>query len=456
MSNEKSSKKDKGRELRENIVNIILNNEILSFLIIFGLFGGIIFLLVKLNPGNLILNFPQISFWIFFLLILLGATIFYFVTLYKNNKGKLQLRYKSAKMAQASPSDRWKLAALRASSKYIEWCPEGFKCREDKMCEDIEGKGVVKGKCNTYVNFADDQSREIFGEFMQYPLKILKSIIFLFGAVALTLFILSKFSITVKLLEIAIITIIIIIGLGISYLLLFSESEEIKSKDDFGEFVREFIFFIPCLLIELVKYLKNQFNITTEITWILLFLEVILIIFYFLIPTLLKQSSTKGGTMLLEGPIYTNNLRDLGSIEKKNLNYSVALQLWINPQPENTASSYSKWSSLFNYGNRPNILYNGKKRMIKVVSMNGKNNLVTVYKSQDFPFQSWMKIVVIYRGSIIDVFLNNKLVGSLSNVDPYIETGKITSGVENGINGGIKDIIYFNRPLDKNEIIWVE
>ena len=67
-----------------------------------------------------------------------------------------------------------------------------------------------------------------------------------------------------------------------------------------------------------------------------------------------------------------------------------------------------------------------------------------------------MKIVVIYRGSIIDVFLNNKLVGSLSNVDPYIETGKITSGVENGINGGIKDIIYFNRPLDKNEIIWVE
>jgi len=456
MSNEKSSKQDKGRELRENIVNIILNNEILSFLIIFGLFGGIIFLLVKLNPGNLILNFPQISFWIFFLLILLGATIFYFVTLYKNNKGKLQLRYKSAKMAQASPRARWPLAASRASSKYIEWCPEGFTCRENKMCEDIEGKGVVKGKCNTYVNFADGQSREIFGEFMQYPLKILKSIIFLFGAVTLTLFILSKFSITVKLLEIAIITIIIIIGLGISYLLLFSGSEEIKSKDDFGEFVREFIFFIPCLLIELVKYLKNQFNITTEITWILLFLEVILIIFYFLIPTLLKQSSTKGGTMLLEGPIYTNNLRDLGSIEKKNLNYSVALQLWINPQPENTASSYSKWSSLFNYGNRPNILYNGKKRMIKVVSMNGKNDLVTVYKSQDFPFQSWMKIVIIYRGSIIDVFVNDKLVGSLSNVNPYIETGKITSGVEDGINGGIKDIIYFNRPLDKNEIIWVE
>ena len=82
--------------------------------------------------------------------------------------------------------------------------------------------------------------------------------------------------------------------------------------------------------------------------------------------------------------------------------------------------------------------------MIKIVSMNGKNDLVSIYQSKDFPYQSWMKIVIIYRGSIIDVFINEKLVGSLSNVQPYIATGKITCGVKDGINGGIKEIIYFN------------
>lgn len=441
MDDEKSSKQGKVKKISEGIINTILNSDVATFLIIFGLFGGIIFLLVKLNPGNLIINFPRISFWIFFVLILFASTIFYFITAYKTNKGKLQIRSKSG---------------ISAQEQYIEWChnPEKNKCVNGRC---IDPSGIDLGDCKVYVNFLAPQTREIFGEFMQYPLKIFKNMIFLFGAVTLALYILSKFSITVKLLEIAIMTIIIIIGLGILYLLLFSESEETKSKDDdFGEFVREFIFFIPCLLIELVKYVKNQFNITTEITWILLFLEVVLILFYFLIPYLLKQLSTKGGTKLLEGPIYTNNLRDLGSIEKGNLNYSIALQLWINPQPENTGSAYSNWTSLFNYGNRPNILYNGKKKMIRIVSTNGKNDLVTIYQSKDFPYQSWMKIVIIYRGSIIDVFLNEKLVGTLSNVQPYIETGKITSGVKDGINGGIKEVIYFNRPLDKNEIIWVE
>lgn len=443
MDDEKSSKQGKVKKISEEsegIINSILNSDVATFLIIFGLFGGIIFLLVKLNPGNLVLNYPTVSFWIFFIIILFAATIFYFITAYKSNKGKLQVKSKSG---------------IEAKEDYVELChnPEKNKCIKGR-CKDPSDNDL--GDCKIYVNFLAPQTREIFEEFIQYPFKIFKNIVFLFGAVILVIYILKHFSITVKLLEIAIITIIIIIALGISYLLLFSEPDTVNPNDNFGDFVREFIFFIPCLLIELVKYLKNQFNITTEITWILLFLEVVLILFYFIIPYFLKQLSTKGGTKLLEGPIYTNNLRDLGSIEKENLNYSVALQLWINPQPENTSSSYSTWTSLFNYGNRPNILYNGKKNMIKIVSMNGKNDLVSIYQSKDFPYQSWMKIVIIYRGSIIDVFINEKLVGSLSNVQPYIATGKITSGVKDGINGGIKEIIYFNRPLDKNEIVWVE
>ena len=438
MVSEKSPKENKIHKLKDRILNSILNNDIASFLIVFGLFGGIVFILVKLNPGNLINTYPIISFWIFFLLILIGANIYYFITLYKDNKGQLILATKSGP---------------EPVKKMTEVCSFGLRCVDGK-CKDMFGN--IKDNCYGIVNFMDSQTLEIFLKYINFPLKILLNMIFLFGLVTLALDLLKKYKITVKLLEIGLMIIGIIIFLSILFLILFSDSNLENQKNSFGGFIKEFIFFIPCLLIELLKYFKKQFKITSDLTWILLFLEVIIIIFYFLVPYLFKKISTKGGKKLLKGPIYTNNLKDLGSIDKDNLNYSIALQLWINPEGVNTNPSYSTWTSLFNYGNRPNVLYNGKKGMLKVVSMNGKNNLVTIYQTKDFPFQSWIKIVIIYRGSIIDVFFNNKLVGTLGNVDPYIKTDKITAGKNGGINGGIKDVIYFNRPLDKNQIIWIE
>ena len=55
----------------------------------------------------------------------------------------------------------------------------------------------------------------------------------------------------------------------------------------------------------------------------------------------------------------------------------------------------------------------------------------------------------------MDVFLNNDLVASVSGVTPYMINDKITAGEKDGINGGIKNVLYFNKPLSKNEIMWI-
>jgi hypothetical protein len=138
-----------------------------------------------------------------------------------------------------------------------------------------------------------------------------------------------------------------------------------------------------------------------------------------------------------------------------NYNYSISLSLWINPQPINTNINYNRFTTLFNYANKPNILYNAKTNTIKIICETKKNHLVNIYESNNFPYQSWINFVIVLRTGIMDIFLNKKLVASVPNITPYMSSAKITAGEKDGINGGIKNVLYFNKPLDKNEIMWI-
>ena len=66
-----------------------------------------------------------------------------------------------------------------------------------------------------------------------------------------------------------------------------------------------------------------------------------------------------------------------------------------------------------------------------------------------------MNFVIVLRTGIMDIFLNKYLVASVPNITPYMSSAKITAGAKDGINGGIKNVLYFNKPLDKNEIMWI-
>ena len=402
----------------ETVLNTILNNDFASFFLIFGSVFSIIYFLMRLNPGNIINKYPNVFFWVFFLATLIASTLFYFVIIYKKNRGNIY----------SLPIN-------------------------DKGNETQALKKNKHGK--PFVNFQDNKTKETFEKFIMSPLKILVGLIILFGGISYLLYLMLKYKYTVQILNIILIILISIVTLALLYSFLSNEIQESEKGNTFMGFLIDFIFFIPCLLIEFINYLKNQFKITTNTTWIILLIELIFIIFYFLLPILAKNLSTKGGNKLLDGPIYTNWERTLGST-KKDANYSIAVQLWINPQPSNTNANYNKYTSLFNYGNRPNILYNGRTNTLKIVMKTDKNNLVTIYKSNSFPYQSWMNFVIINKSGTFDVFLNNKLVGSLEGVMPYMISDKITSGTKNGINGGIQNVIYFDRIVNKNEILWID
>lgn len=236
------------------------------------------------------------------------------------------------------------------------------------------------------------------------------------------------------------------------------------------ELIKLIIFYLPCLLIDIVDYIKFQYNITTKTVWILLLLEIILIVLRILIPYLYKEYSNRHSHLILKDPIYLDKETDLGyfqnsafldpSIDRSediNFNYNYAISTWVrvNPQPRSTSSAYNKSSSLINFGNIIKIMFN--KNNLEILAATNKTNeptnkLITIYKGKKLLYQTWNNIIINYSGGTLDIFINNSLVVSKQNITPLTEHNKVIAGTLNGIHGSIKDIIYYDKILSRSQI----
>ena len=71
-------------------------------------------------------------------------------------------------------------------------------------------------------------------------------------------------------------------------------------------------------------------------------------------------------------------------------------------------------------------------------------------------FQRWNHFVVNYNYGTLDIFVNNNLVSSINNLEPYIQSGRnnITFGSdEHPLNHcGLSDVRYYDIPLDLSQI----
>ena len=88
------------------------------------------------------------------------------------------------------------------------------------------------------------------------PLKILVGLIILFGGISYLLYLMLKYKYTVQIANIILIILISIVTLALLYSFLSNEIQESGKGNTFMGFLIDFIFFIPCLLIEFINYLK--------------------------------------------------------------------------------------------------------------------------------------------------------------------------------------------------------
>lgn len=261
-----------------------------------------------------------------------------------------------------------------------------------------------------------------------------------------------------------------IIGSIIGFVIGESSKKE-KTTNLRNNFLISVIRFFPCLFISFASWLnslyKQGYNADRKVK-ILLLIEVILIIARFLLPFLyktFKKYFMPQGNRLLDNPVSLNKEHILGKFKSKggdttkrqflNYNYALSFWIWIFPQSPSTNPSYNKSTSLVNISDivKVNFKNNNIEFWAKTTEdADPPSRLIKIFEYKKFQFQRWNNIIFNYYGGTLDIFINRKLMSSTPNIIPLNTDGAATSGSDNGIYGGIKDVVYFENTITQRDI----
>ena len=230
--------------------------------------------------------------------------------------------------------------------------------------------------------------------------------------------------------------------------------------------------YLSRIFINIAEMIHKQFKITPSVTWTVMIMETVFIGTYFLLPWLNKfvfDLMTHDGELLIDKPIQLDSETNLGSyqnleypelnsdIQEENVNdYNYGLSVWVYLHPHPDSDTYR---TILNDGNKPIIEYNSHKNMMRVrvlgasnESANIKEKEYIIYEGSDFLLQKWNNIVINYTSGTMDLFLNNELIASSSNIMPYMVQDNVSSGDEQGLDGAIVNVQYFKHALSKMSI----
>lgn len=301
---------------------------------------------------------------------------------------------------------------------------------------------------------------------------------------------------------------IILLGLSIIYNAFLNKAYQQSGTTGL---IVQLIFYIPCLISDFIKYLINDLYDTPTVVYIMLGLELLLIVAYFLIPKLLKVSVAQNGAVLVRNPVFLNNrnaLDNCGAVMNKYMKDVDALGIptrlhgvdasgnrstnAFNSRPSVTNREYA-FSMWINANSVPNTEYNiffcgtndnnknvvkGKPliRYIKDTYDNDKykyeftftdissSSTYENYKTQ-LPAQKWNHIVLNYHHNKCDLFINGEITYTVKFNNENIpslganETNILTIGnKDDGVSGdtvhaAICNVMIYRKALTIQQVI---
>jgi len=283
-------------------------------------------------------------------------------------------------------------------------------------------------------------------------------------------------------------TIYILLALIPALLLYRSLKRHITNLDGWPGFILNFILYIPCLVDDFMEYMKGQFAITSNITYILLGIEALLIIGYMVLPSLLS-SPIKGSAFPIMNEANFLDSRK-GFVDKRQIDFTIikdvyghnpdldkdlvkkkafesgkntfTLSMWVYLNQQDASISEPSIPDscnleFFSYGDHPSVhpsisytgVENGKNKL--KLKLNGDNNSFEV----NIESQKWNNIVFNYNGNTVDIFINGDLVKSdtVSNGLDIKDTDVFMYGSNDDLDGAICNIKYYKKPLTKYQIV---
>lgn len=274
---------------------------------------------------------------------------------------------------------------------------------------------------------------------------------------------------------------IVIVGLAIVFQVF---ANYFKSFRGIGSFITYLLFYIPCLLLNFVKYLLNEFRMTTNPVLVLFVFELLLVLSYLYLPGIIQNISLKDGTAIQKSYVYLNGenvypMNETMYKDNKELqimnnqdetirrNYAISMWIFVNDYSKNMAG-YNKETVIFNYGDgKPKITYKNKETntiehdkmdTCRIYFTNNTENDTDQlpYYDLKLPSQKWNHIVFNYTSKHVDLFVNGKLERTYyfkKNIPTYMDSDAIITGSENGISGSICNIRYYKKNLSQRDVV---
>jgi len=260
--------------------------------------------------------------------------------------------------------------------------------------------------------------------------------------------------------------------------------------------VMQFIFFIPCLLVDFVEYIKQQLDITPNTTYVLLGLEALIIALMVFLPKIKNSgivSSDK--VVLLNTPAFLDTVTQIADDtlftleDSKNgestflanyhyrREYSISFWAYLNQYSSDVTIPILKVGKGSESGGSPMITYSNGSCYFYLTNQSKKSQ----FSTKILP-QKWNYFVVSYKDYNVDIFLNGDLVNTYvfnhANIDgttktdslptfgpgQFVEVGKtdIKPGMidgyhyrssDNNVSGAICNVVYHKTPMKQFDII---
>ena len=358
-----------------------------------------------------------------------------------------------------------------------------------------------------------------YGQFIFRPALILAVIACMVGLLLYLLTASSRLSQIANLLQYAITALIYIGGIAVVIGLvrtvfsssrkmgdsMFQVSPDANWVTNVLKLVGNALFYLPCLMIDSVEMLKEQYGLTTRPILILLALQAAFILAGHVLPSLVTRAINHTGVQILSAPVSmttqtvirrytikfvnTNGVTsdDSGTsplppsltpaptqasippseVQLYNYRYGVSAWFYIHPQPP---SSYKPGGdvAMFAFGGDlgPRVNYNSQTNALTVAIAGADTPIPSI---TDIPLQRWNNLVINSDKGAIDIFVNGALIYTglhIPKIPKFPVASSVTIGADpsgddhdkdklnQGANGEICNMVLNREPFTKAEIAW--
>lgn len=246
-----------------------------------------------------------------------------------------------------------------------------------------------------------------------------------------------------------------------------------------------FLFYLPCLMLDFVDMLKEQYKLTTSTSLLLLAAQAAFILIGRFLPSFVARAINHTGLQILSAPVsmttsvpitthdiqFVNTQGDIvvpvsssqTKVNLKNYSYGVSAWFYIHPQPPTTNANYFdadiNLMKLGDFG--PSIQFSPKNNTLKF-TLYGKpielnKEVLTV---SDVALQTWNNVIINSDNGKIDIFINNTLIYT-GNIVPNNDGNakdavfNVVVGQADGVHGEMCNVVLNTEPFTKPELMWL-